>query len=152
MSNRRSFLQNTIAVGLVMTTGLSLPKAHAGTPRMLVYKSPWCGCCGAWVQHIRAAGFEARVVEMEDLEAIKSRAGVTTDLAGCHTALVDGYVIEGHVPAREIKRLLGMQPRAIGLAVPGMPDGSPGMDQGSGRDSYEVVLFSSTGRSVFARY
>ncbi|WP_206419955.1 DUF411 domain-containing protein [Minwuia thermotolerans] len=101
---------------------------------------------------MRRHGFDVKVIEMEDLEPAKRMFGVDHDLASCHTAGVGGYVIEGHVPAREVKRLLEEKPAARGLAVPGMPVGSPGMEQGGGNDPYSVILFTGESREVYARY
>ena len=126
--------------------------ALAGGPSLEVYKSPWCGCCGAWVEHMQAAGFAVAVNELDDLAPLKAMLGVAPELQSCHTAVVDGYVVEGHVPAREVTRLLAERPTATGLAVPGMPIGSPGMEQDGLREPYEVVLFAADKRSVFARY
>ena len=98
------------------------------------------------------AGFRGIVRDVPDLHPIKKKLGVAPDLWACHTAVIDGYVIEGHVPAREVIRLLNDRPKAIGLAVPGMPIGSPGMEQGDLRDPFQVILFSSTDRLVFAEY
>lgn len=149
--SRRSFV-GLAALGAVATVaGRTVSIVHAA-PVLDVYKSPYCGCCGAWVEHMRGASFQVRVTETEDLDPIKARLGVPPDLRSCHTAVIDGYVIEGHVPARDVTRLLADRPTAIGLAVPGMPIGSPGMEQGGQRDPYQVMLFSSSGRSVFARY
>lgn len=125
---------------------------RAASTTIEVYRSPSCGCCGAWISHMRANGFEARVIETDDLAPIKSRLGVAEDLQSCHTALVEGYVIEGHVPAADVKRLLTERPAALGLAVPGMPLGSPGMEQGDRRERYKVILFAKTGRSVFVQH
>lgn len=125
----------------------------AGLPRMVVTKDPSCGCCSGWVEHVRAAGFAVEVVETESVNRLKTRLGVPPDLAGCHTAEVGGYVIEGHVPAAAIRRLLDERPAATGLAVPGMPVGSPGMEvEGSPPEVYEVVLFGPSQRRRFARY
>jgi len=131
-----------------------LPSAHAqGLPPLHVSKSPTCGCCAGWVDHIRGAGFQARVTEMADLTALKARLQVPSALASCHTAEIDGYVIEGHVPADAIKRLLLERPKAKGLAVPGMPTGSPGMEApGAKNEPYDVILFGPTGQRPFARY
>ena len=125
---------------------------RAASTTIEVYRSPSCGCCGAWISHMQANGFEARVIETDDLGPIKSRWGVAEDLQSCHTARVEGYVIEGHVPAADVKRLLAERPAALGLAVPGMPLGSPGMEQGDKREPYKVILFAKTGRSVFAQH
>jgi hypothetical protein len=149
---RRSFVTITGigALGAITTPALLAESARAVA--LEVYKSPKCGCCGAWVDHMRAAGFDVRVTEMEDLDPIKRGFNVPKDMESCHTGLIDGYVIEGHVPAQDTQRLLMDQPEAIGLSVPGMPIGSPGMEQGSQQDRYKVILFSSTQRTVFARY
>ena len=101
---------------------------------------------------MRNAGFRVVVAHIADLRPIKKQFRVVPELQACHTAVIDGYVIEGHVPARDVMRLLTDHPKAIGLAVPGMPIGSPGMEQGGRRDPFQVILFSSTHRSVFAEY
>jgi hypothetical protein len=117
-----------------------------------VYKTPTCGCCGNWVDHVRAAGFTPAVHDMADLSGVKAKAGVPADLQSCHTAFVGGYVIEGHVPADVIRRLLQEKPDIAGIAVPGMPIGSPGMEQGSRKDAYEVIAFTKDGKtSVYAK-
>ena len=125
--------------------------AQAAAPAITVSKDPNCGCCTGWAEHLRQAGFAVNVVNTDDLPAIKTRLGVPADLASCHTAEVNGYVIEGHVPADAITRLLREAPAAKGLAVPGMPIGSPGMEGGA-PETYEVVLFGGEARKVFARY
>jgi hypothetical protein len=126
-------------------------KAQAAKGSITVSKDPNCGCCEAWVVHLREAGFSVTVVASDDLPAVKARLGVPDNLSSCHTAEVNGYVVEGHVPADAIARLLREAPRAKGLAVPGMPVGSPGMEGGAPQE-YEVILFGETGHSVFARY
>lgn len=131
------------------------PPASLGVGRhsteILVYKSPTCGCCTAWTEHLAASGFRVTTQDVHDLTEIKQTAGVPRDLGSCHTALVDGYVIEGHVPADLIHELLEDRPDIAGLAVPGMPMGSPGME-GPRKDAYEVVAFDPEGnRSVYAR-
>ena len=121
-------------------------------PTVAVTKDPNCGCCEKWVAHLRESGFTVTVTE-GPVNPVKVRLGVPRDLASCHTAQVGGYVVEGHVPAAAIKQLLVERPDGIGLAVPGMPAGSPGMEvAGMEPDIYDVVLFGPTGRSVFARY
>jgi len=116
-----------------------------------VYKSPWCECCSGWVDLMRAEGHRVIVNDMETLDIIKNLAGVPEDLQSCHTAAVDGYVIEGHVPDADIERLLSERPEARGLAVPGMPSGAPGM--GGEPEPYDVVLFSADGAtSIYAQY
>jgi hypothetical protein len=128
--------------------------AHAsGLPIMRVSKDPNCGCCSGWVDHLKAAGFQTIVVEISDLSPLKSRLKVPRHLASCHTAEIGGYVIEGHVPASAIKRLLLERPSAIGLAVPGMPIGSPGMEvSGTPDEPYEVVLFGRSGDQIYGRF
>ena len=131
---------------------LTLDVGSAEAQEITVHKSPSCGCCGKWVEHLRQHGFAAAVRSTEDLDPVKVEYGVPANLASCHTALVEGYVIEGHVPASDIRRLLDQRPTVSGLAVPGMPAGSPGME-GDGRDPYEVLVFDASGMTkVFARY
>ena len=108
------------------TASSALADTHAG--QVEVYKSPWCGCCAAWIDHLERNGYSAMVHEVEDLSAIKQMAGVPQALRSCHTAMIDGYVVEGHVPASAIDRLLAERPEIHGLSVPGMPQGSPGME------------------------
>lgn len=119
----------------------------------VVYKSPNCGCCSEWVEHLEEHGFEVETVNSSDMNAVKKRLGVPMKLASCHTALVgDAYVIEGHVPAAEIRRLFETGAEAKGLAVPGMPGGSPGMESAPATP-YEVLLFDSKGNAgVYAEY
>ena len=149
---RRKFL-NLTALGLMpLVIGHLALSACSEAQVLEVYMSPSCGCCGKWVDHMRNAGFQVVVTDMTDLRPIKNKFGVVPDLRACHSAMIDGYVIEGHVPSREVMRLLKDRPKAIGLAVPGMPIGSPGMEQGSRHDPFQVILFSSTHRSVFAAY
>ncbi|WP_231553137.1 DUF411 domain-containing protein [Novilysobacter defluvii] len=109
------------------------PADADGLPVMMVHRSPSCGCCGAWVDHVREAGFPVEVHEMDDLGEVKERLGIPYGKGSCHTAEVGGYAIEGHVPASDIKRLLEEKPDALGLVLPGMPMGSPGMEMPDGR-------------------
>jgi hypothetical protein len=123
-------------------------------PRMAVYKSPSCGCCMAWVTHIEKAGLQVTVVQRDDLEGIKRTAGVPDALQSCHTAFIDGYVVEGHVPAAAIERLLRERPAVIGLSVPGMPIGSPGMETpGQRPEPFAVMTIPLSGApAVFVDY
>ncbi|GAV33991.1 hypothetical protein ROTAS13_01651 [Roseomonas sp. TAS13] len=147
LAARRSFLSLGLAAALAP---LGLARAARG-PTIEVWKDENCGCCGAWVEHMRAAGFEATVHDVADLQAIKAANGVPASLQSCHTARVGGYVVEGHVPAADVRRLLAERPRARGLAVPGMPPSSPGMDIPG--TPYEVVLFGTSGNDrVWARH
>lgn len=146
--------RRTLAFGLaaaaVAATGRG---AAAAPPRIVVSKDPSCGCCSGWVEHLRGAGFDAEVRELSDLAPVKRRLGVPAALASCHTAEIGGFVVEGHVPAAAIRRLLAERPAASGLAVAGMPVGSPGMEvPGSPDETYDVVLFGPFGQRVFARY
>ena len=147
--NRRLFLVASAALALAG------PSVAAAAPRMLVRKSPTCGCCGAWVDHVRRAGLSVEVREMPDdaLYALKERLGIAPEHMSCHTAEIDGYVIEGHVPANDIARLLKERPRALGLSVPGMPVGSPGMEMGDRRDPFDTLLLGPDGTAtVFASH
>jgi hypothetical protein len=122
-------------------------------PKIVVSKDPICGCCTGWVDHLRQAGFSADVIETSEINGVKVRLGVPDDLASCHTGEIAGYVIEGHVPADAIKRLLAERPAGKGLAVAGMPMGSPGMEmKGMAPDTYDVVLFGPSDQTTFARY
>jgi hypothetical protein len=113
-------------------------------PVIEVYKSPTCGCCGKWAEHLRNDGFAVNIHAIPDIDVFRVRTGVPAALASCHTALVGGYVVEGHVPAADIRKLLTERPKALGLAVPGMPAISPGMDAPHG-PGYEVLLFQTDG-------
>jgi len=141
------------AVAAATAAGLAAYFA-SGSPveasEITVYKSPTCSCCGEWVKHLRANGFTVTVFETDNVAPIKARAGIPPALESCHTALIGDYAIEGHVPAQDIRRLLSEKPAARGLAVPGMPAGSPGMD--GPPEPYNVVLFGDGGESVYARY
>ena len=148
--NRRHVLLSAGALATIV----ALPALAASPPTELqVFKSPTCGCCGAWVEHMRAAGFSVKVTEVDDTTAARKRLGLPDRLGSCHTATVAGYVLEGHVPAAEVKRLLTQRPKALGLAVPGMPPSAPGMDVPGRKDPYDVLLISADGQSrVFAAY
>jgi len=112
-----------------------------------------CGCCTAWAEHLRAEGFEVRITESDELWNVKRRAGIPKSLDACHTAKVGGYIVEGHVPASDIKRLLSERPDVKGIAVPGMPIGSPGMEAGDRTEPYNVLSFDANGRTeVFQSY
>ncbi len=127
----------------------------AAAQQMLVHKSPDCGCCGAWAEAMAAAGFEVEIAhdDWAALDRLKAELGVAPEHAGCHTAEIAGYVVEGHVPAEDIRRLLAERPAAVGIAVPGMPVGSPGMEMGGRVDPYDVILITEPGEAeVFARH
>lgn len=122
-------------------------------PTVTVYKSPSCNCCADWVTHMRDQGFPVEVNSRLNVGPVKKQVGLPSSLAACHTAVVDSYVVEGHVPAAEVKTLLRERPEVRGLSVPGMPVGSPGMEQGNRVEPYEVLTFTPAGdTTVFARY
>lgn len=116
-----------------------------------VHKDPSCGCCSGWVEHLQKSGFGTKILDTGDLAALKQRLGVPDDLAACHTAEAAGYIIEGHVPAIALKRFLAEKPAARGLAVPGMPIGSPGMEGGK-PEKYDVILFGPHERRTYMRF
>ncbi|HEX8848869.1 MAG TPA: DUF411 domain-containing protein [Gemmatimonadaceae bacterium] len=119
---------------------------------LVVYKTPTCGCCKGWVDRMKEAGFTVEVHDVPDLSAIKSDAGIPEELQACHTARIGGYVVEGHVPASDIRRLLAERPAVTGIATPGMPTGSPGME-GAYKDRYDVMTFGGSAKSsVFASH
>lgn len=161
---RRSFLRATVGAtlgaGVAAALGARTLDAHLiaqqGTlPPMTVYKSASCGCCKAWVDHASTAGFTVKTVDTEDLASVKREMGIPARLVSCHTVVVGSYVLEGHVPAADVKRLLKEKPKVRGLAVPGMPIGSPGMEQGSpaNYDRYDVISFTAAGTTaVFASH
>jgi hypothetical protein len=125
--------------------------AHAAT--MTVHKSASCGCCAKWIEHVQKHGFTVKVVNVDDIMAVKAKAGIPDKLASCHTSMVGGYVVEGHVPAADIKKLLASKPKAKGIAVPGMPMGSPGMEHGDHRQPYQTLLLKADGSTrLFAQH
>jgi hypothetical protein len=158
--DRRRFFQQSLfavagaALGARALSAQGAPQQGA-LPLMTVYKSESCGCCTLWVDHAKVNGFTVRVVNTEDLGTVKREMGIPARLASCHTVMVGGFVVEGHVPANDVKRLLREKPKVRGIAVPGMPIGSPGMEQGpvSGYERYDVVAFAADGTlSVFASH
>ncbi len=144
---RRTFLHAMFA----STLGVHLAARAAG-PVIDVYKSESCGCCTGWVKHLQANGFTVKAKNVDDPSDYRAKFGIPQELGSCHTGMVQGYALEGHVPAAEIKRLLAEKPKAIGLAVPSMPIGSPGME-GPRSDPYDVFLVQADGRrSVYKHY
>jgi len=136
-----------------LVLGLLLGAPAAFAAEVTVYKSPTCGCCKAWIEHLEENGFEVEARDVRDVVPHKIEHGVSPQLASCHTALVDGYVIEGHVPAGDIRRLLAERPAVRGLSVPGMPVGSPGMEHGDRVDPYDVLSFGDDGKTeVYSSY
>jgi hypothetical protein len=146
MNARRQFLATLALVS-------AAPRLWAQSrPLVEIWKSPTCGCCGEWTKHLQKNGFATKVNYVEDTTAIRREARIPEALGSCHTARVGGYSIEGHVPAKEIRRLLAERPKAVGLTVPGMPQSAPGMDQ-AGNKPYDVLLIAFDGRtSLYQRY
>ena len=167
----RTLLLLTVALGLAACNAPETPDAQAASsetapspelavsevsssapaaagPVATVYKSPTCGCCSLWNRHLEENGFEIVAHDRNDMTAVKDSLGVPGDLASCHTAVIEGYVVEGHVPAASIRRLLEERPEALGLTVPGMPLGSPGMEQGDLKQSYDVLLVDANGEAT----
>jgi hypothetical protein len=149
ISRRRFLMQGAVAAAAAAVPDLLF--AQPAAPAMVVYKDPSCGCCKLWVEHVKAAGFTVSVRDSSDVASVKKRQGVPARLYSCHTAIVGGYVIEGHVPADLVQKLLKEKPKVAGLAVPGMPSGSPGMEQGP-KEPYEVLAFDAAGKTtVYAK-
>ena len=168
--SRRAFVGAAIAAGGLAAVGCGASKREAANDAeasetanreapgiiqpqlaaMTVYRDPSCGCCEAWAKLARAAGYSVTVIDHSDMPAIKRQHGVPEDLASCHTAIVAGYAIEGHVPFADVDRLLKKQPDGVrGIAVPGMPRGSPGMEMPDGvQDKFEVMAFDAAGKAT----
>lgn len=147
---RRVTRRGALSLTTALLAAFTFP-VRANSPRILVHKNPSCNCCSRWVRHLEQAGFAVTADETEDLQSVRRKLGVPADLSACHTAEIDGYVLEGHVPAVAVRRLLAERPTATGLAVPGMPFGSPGMDGGIPKP-YAVFLFGTTERQTFMRF
>lgn len=131
---------DTGSQALATATGQALPT-------VLVYKTPTCGCCNGWIEHIQAAGFTVDARNVSDLMSVKRDAGVPVQMSSCHTAIIDGYVVEGHVPAEQVRRLLAERPEIAGIAAPGMPIGSPGME-GRNAKPYQILSFTHEGEAA----
>ncbi len=140
-----------LAIGLlVINMGVS---AESKPIDIVVYRSPTCTCCGKWLEHLKENNFNVEDIVTNDVQAVKDKYGVTREMASCHTAIVDGYVVEGHVPADDIKKLLKTKPKIAGIAVPGMVNGSPGMEMGDTKDAYKVMSFDHENHAkVFNSY
>ena len=149
---RRDFAKSALGAGAVLLIVPRALRASSAPVAMTVYKSPTCGCCKNWVAYMQRAGFTVKTVDLEDLTAVKRDAGVPDALQSCHTALVGAYVVEGHVPADLVTKMLNEKPKITGIAVPGMPLGSPGMEQGQVRHPYDVIAFERSGKtSIYAK-
>ena len=146
---RRDFI-----FGVFYLAGFIRP-ASADLPKIEVFKSPTCGCCSAWIEHIKKSGFHVKSenVTQKRLSELKRKSGITLELSSCHTAFINSYFVEGHVPAEDIKSLIFQRPDALGLAVPGMPRGSPGMEMGDKKDPFDTLLVKRDGSSeVFSSH
>ena len=150
---RRTLLKGA-SLALLSAAAISTFANAARKPQITVYKTPTCGCCHEWIAHLEDNGFAVVANDVPNTAPYRERFGVPKELGSCHTGVVEGYALEGHVPASEIKRLLAEKPQARGLSVPGMPVGSPGMEvEGTRRDAFDVVLFADGGRrSVYRHY
>ena len=150
---RRHVVRLGLTLGVLMVAGCSGGVAKAERLQMTVYRDPNCGCCEKWAAQAQQAGFDAKLMNDSDMLAVKRRFGVPDDLASCHTAVVSGYAIEGHVPLADVKRLLRDRPAGVkGLVVPGMPAGSPGMEMPDDtKEPFEVISFGSGRTGVFSK-
>jgi hypothetical protein len=141
---------NVARIGLlsaiVLVSAGAPSRAQSPGPEVVVYKSATCGCCRNWVEHMRAHGFAMTTHDVDNINQVKAEHRVPSEAASCHTAVVDGYVVEGHVPADAVQRLLRERPDVLGIAVPGMPIGSPGMEMNGRQDSYSIVTFDDKGQ------
>jgi hypothetical protein len=149
MMLHRKEIVSVLRMAWIVALAVWLVPAEVQATDAMVYKSPTCGCCSAWADHLKKNGFSVSVQKVENMDQVKAMHGVTPELASCHTAVIDGYVFEGHVPADVIRQFLKEKPKARGLAVPGMPGGSPGMEMAP-KESYDILIFDSKGnRKVF---
>ena len=139
---------------LIFNTAIKAEPIESGKPvDIVVYRSPTCECCGKWLEHLKKNNFKVKEIVTDDVQPIKDKYGVSKEMASCHTAIVDGYVIEGHVPANDIMKLLKTKPKIVGIAVPGMPKGTPGMEMGDRKDAYNVMSFDKANHyEVFNSY
>jgi hypothetical protein len=135
------------AAGAPVATATPVNEVAADLPPVTVYKDPNCGCCSKWVDHMRAAGFTVKTIDTSDVGSVKQEYNIGPELQSCHTAIVGAYALEGHVPADVVKKLLAEKPTVAGLAVPGMPMGSPGME-GATRERYDILTFDRAGRTT----
>lgn len=150
MLNRRNFVTSALAGGAALFAARPF-SLSAQNGKLVIYKTPTCGCCHKWVDHVKGS-FTTEVHDLDNVGPIKAKYGVPAELASCHTSLIGNYVIEGHVPASAITRLLKEKPAIVGIAVPGMPAGSPGMEVPGRKDKYEIIAFDKKGKTrVFER-
>ena len=140
----------TLALAAILAwAGSVWMAAQTAKPQMTVYKSATCGCCSKWVEHMQGNGFEVKAINVDDIDKVKRERGVPADAASCHTAIVNGYVVEGHVPADAVQKMLKEKPSIAGIAVPGMPMGSPGMEvPGGQKEAFNIVSFDKSGKTA----
>ncbi|WP_084606892.1 DUF411 domain-containing protein [Leptolyngbya iicbica] len=150
LASLRFWFLSAIAAGLVVSAcSMANPGGQSAiAAELTVFRSPTCGCCSLWIDHMKEAGFTVRDEVTEDMTAIKQEYGLPQNLASCHTTIANGYVIEGHIPAADVQRLLTEKPDIAGIAVPGMPIGSPGMESGNYVEPYTVFSFTDTGETA----
>ena len=149
-----SGLSAVVFAGIALVSAQQKP-ATAPAQKVTVYKTSSCGCCKLWVDHLKANGFDVQAMDVsaEDVRKVSKTAGLSDDGVSCHTAKVGNYVVEGHVPAADIKRMLKEKPAIAGIAAPGMPMGSPGMEQGGAKEAYDVMAFTKDGKmTVYAKH
>ena len=152
-SHNSAVAQDVNAVALASVWDQETEPDYSGTLEMTVYRSPSCGCCGVWIEHAKKHGFKIKDIKTESIEALKQKYNVPPQLVSCHTTIIDGYVMEGHIPADDIKRFLGQKPDLAGLAVPRMPLGTPGMEAGDLKQPFQVLAFNDKGEvEVFNEY
>jgi hypothetical protein len=145
---RRSVLTLALAVGLAWAGTVWMAAQTSAKPLMTVYKSATCGCCSKWIEHMQANGFEVKAINVDDIDKVKRDHGVPDAAASCHTGIVNGYIVEGHVPADAVLKMLKDKPAIAGIAVPGMPMGSPGMEvPGGQKEPYSIVSFDKSGKT-----
>ncbi len=155
MGNQNSAIanENPQAATLVSVWDNETEPDYSGIREMTVYRSPSCGCCGVWIEHAKKHGFQIKDIKTESMEALKQKYNIPPELASCHTTIIDGYVMEGHIPADDIKRFLAEKPEMAGLAVPGMPIGTPGMEARDIKQPFQVLAFNNKGEvEVFKEY
>jgi hypothetical protein len=145
-------LENLLLISLVAVATTSWAATEAPID-VTVHRSPTCSCCEKWVSHLKANNFNVTDIVTDDMQSVKNKFGVRAEMASCHTAIINGYVVEGHVPANDIKQLLKTKPSIVGISVPGMPTGTPGMEMGDKKDAYDVVSFDEKNQAkVFNSY
>jgi hypothetical protein len=148
-------VKHFLAIALLFSAGLAWAEAAQAEEKIdiVVNRSPTCSCCGKWIEHLKQNNFNVKDIVSDDVQTIKNKYGVTQELASCHTALINGYVVEGHVPADDIKTLLKKKSDVVGITVPGMPSGTPGMEMGGKKDAYQVISFDKKNQhQVFNSY